>query len=69
MSVSSLIFFFAMETSWKHHENFLLTAVIARLSQNELHKCFPLDDGPRNALDREVRQAVGERGQAAKVEV
>jgi hypothetical protein len=32
MSVSSLIFFFAMETSWKHYGNFLLTAVMARLS-------------------------------------
>ena len=30
-SVSSLIFFFAMDTSWKHHGNFWFTAVIARL--------------------------------------
>jgi hypothetical protein len=32
MSVSSLIFFFAMETFWKHHRNFLLAAVMAGLS-------------------------------------
>ncbi len=31
-SVSSLIFSFAMDTSWKHHGNFWFTAVIARLS-------------------------------------
>jgi|GEM_PF-4253071 len=31
-SVSSLIFFFAMDTSWKHHGNFWFTAVIVRLS-------------------------------------
>ncbi len=31
-SVSSLIFFFAMETSWKHYGNFWFIAVIARLS-------------------------------------
>ena len=28
-SVSSLIFFFAMDTSWKHHGNFWFTAAIA----------------------------------------
>src|SRR5208283_6207478 len=31
-SLSSLIFFFAMDTSWKHHGNFWFTAVIARLT-------------------------------------
>src|SRR5208283_4317156 len=31
-SLSSLIFFFAMDTSWKHHGNFWFTAVVARLS-------------------------------------
>ncbi len=28
-SVSSLVFFFAMETSWKHHGNFWFTAVVS----------------------------------------
>src|SRR5208283_5104555 len=35
-SVSSLAFFFAMDTSWKHHGNFWFTAVSPVEHQNEL---------------------------------
>ena len=65
-SVSSLIFFFAMDTSWKHHGNFWFTAVIARLSL-KMRTINILHSTTRAAKrDREVRPAV--RGRRAKAE-
>ena len=55
-----------METSWKHHRNFWLTAVIARLSL-KMRTINILHSTTRAAKrDREVRPAV--RGRRAKAE-
>ena len=61
--MSSLIFFFAMETSWKHHGNFWFTAIIARLSQNEHDKHFPLDDAGRETRSRRWAGGPGKEGE------
>ena len=61
--VSSLVFFRAMETSWKHHWNFLFTAVIAREPQNEHHKHFPLDDAGRETRSRNLAGSAGKEGE------